>query len=280
MSISGHKEDFRRSVTERAVSKYVAAWKRKEETGTEVYRSKEERKETLRKAGGKPGKSEWFQRLGYQNTLTVPASLGGELAKRVKSVLDKSDAPAGFKTLILEDGGKSVKSDLVKSDPFPRSSCNRKTCLMCSNEPSNGQCWTSSVVYSIACNRAPCRRREGERENGEEDNPHVYVGETSRSCKVRGTQHMSNYLKKSDTSFMWRHTCKEHGGRIGGNNGINDYTMKRLSSFNDCLTRIVEEAVEIKELEGNSKTTSLNSRSEYFGAELVRTAFFKGPIDQ
>ena len=113
MCESGHEEGFRRMVTERAISKYVSACQRRQETGVEMYRSKEERKEAIRKTGGKPGKAEWFQRLGYQNTLQVPATLGSKLVTIVKNVLDKSDPPAGFKTLVLEDGGRSVKSDIA-----------------------------------------------------------------------------------------------------------------------------------------------------------------------
>ena len=123
---------------------------------------------------------------------------------------------------------------------------------MCSNEPSGGKCWSSSVVYNISCNRRPCK--------GEEEGcAHEYVGETSRSCFTRGSQHLALYVKKSDSSMMWRHTEKVHGGMIGSKKGIHDFTMKRLSTFGDCLTRIVEEAVEIKEMEGNIKVISINS---------------------
>ena len=65
--------------------------------------------------------------------------------------------------------------------------------------------------------------------------------------------------------MMWRHTEKVHGGMIGSKKGIHDFTMKRLSTFGDCLNRIVEEAVEIKETEGTTKVTSLNIWSECFG---------------
>ena len=173
MSDCGHSQSFRKVVTERAVMKYTAAWERKALTGAEVYRNKEEKKEALRISGGKPSKTDWFQRLGYQNTLMVPATLESKLTERVKEVMERSDKPGGFKTLILEDGGRSVKSDLVRSDPFPKSQCNRDGCLMCSNGPSNGKCWSSSVVYKVSCNRCVGQT-------------HSYVGETSRSPYRRG----------------------------------------------------------------------------------------------
>ena len=186
-----------------------------------MYRSNEERKEAVRKTGGKPGKTEWFKRLGYQNTLQVPATLGSRLATIVKNVLDKSDPPAGFKTLVLEDGGRSIKSDIVKSDPFPKASCDRETCLMCSNEPSGGKCWSSSVVYKIACNRRPCKGGEGRAGDGEREEGcvHQYVGETSGPPFTRGTQHMALYANKSESSFMWRHAEKVHGGVLGSEKG-------------------------------------------------------------
>ena len=138
---------------------------------------------------------------------------------------------------------------------------------MCSNGPSNGKCWSSSVVYKVSCNRCVGQT-------------HSYVGETSRSPYTRGVQHLALYNRKNDTSFMWRHTRDHHHGVIGHDRGSHDFTMKRLSTFKDPLTRIIEEAVEIKEQEDDRNVRSLNSRQEYFGAELVRSSFFKGPIDQ
>ena len=173
-----------------------------------------------------------------------------------------------FKTLVTEDGGRSVKSDLVRSNPFTaEGACGRKECLMCSVEPSKGKCWKANVLYKITCNRSPC--------NSAGKVP-TYVGETCRSTCTRGAQHFALYKGKKDNSFMWKHTLDKHQGKIGES----DYKMEQVNQFQDPLTRILQEAVTIQRNETDEKTENLNSKMEYYGPEYVRPSFSKGPVDQ
>ena len=269
MESSGHDNDFREIVIRRAVGKYIRAWERREKEGTEVYRSKEEKQETTRLAGGKPGKGDWFTGLGYSNTLTVPATIGSSLAKKVTDALKHTDPPGGFKTLVLEDGGVPIRRDMIKSNPFPLDTCGRETCLVCIHSPSRGKCWEGNVTYSITCKRSPCI-------NDGIPTP-TYVGETCRSCFPRGSEHLALYQNKSKGSFMWRHNQLTHGGKMGENNGAKDFQMKKLHTYRHPLDRILEEAVLIQRLEGNKTVECLNSKEEYFGAEYIRPCFPKGP---
>ena len=221
----------------------------------------------MQKKGSRNDKTSWFTRLGYNNILMMPASPGGELMEVIGQVMKNTASPMGFKTLVLEDGGKSVKSDMVKSNPFPtREGCKRKECVMCDQAPSKGKCWESNVCYKITCNRTPCV--------GSEVIP-TYVGETSRSYFTRGAQHMALYRGKKESSFLWKHTQERHGGVIG----VKDYSMGPIARCKDPMTRILTEAVYIQSNEADVKTQSLNSKIEYYGAEYVRPSFSKGPAD-
>ena len=272
MAQCGHSESFRGVVTARAIGKYEKAWMNFQEEGKEVYRSKGERKAQIEARGGKQDKASWFRDLGYQNTLVIPATVDGALGNSVKVAMEKTDPPFGFKTMILEDGGKSIKGDLVRTNPFPDDVCSRKSCLVCSDGLSKGSCWKSNCVYEIECNRKPC--------NQENTLKYSYVGETSRTLKTRGSQHMVLYSGRKDNSFMSRHTEEEHDGVMGEDGGKTDYKMKVLNTFKDSLTRILEEAVRIQKQSEDPTIKSMNSKMEYFGSEYVRTVFMKGPTDQ
>ena len=269
MEECGHDESFRNIVVRRAVGKFLNAWNNREENGIEVYRSKEEKREIVLEAGGRPGKSDWFRQLGYSNTLTVPATVGGVLAKQVKEALEQTDAPGGYRTLVLEDGGKSIKSDLVRSNPFPVASCMRETCLICIHKPSGGKCWAGGITYSIECARSPCT-------NADIPTP-TYVGESCRSAFRRGTEHLALYKNKSKGSFMLRHTLDAHNGIMGNDGGKTDFKMEHISSYKGSLPRIIEEAVLIQELEEDSNVECLNTKEEYYCAEFMRPCFPKGP---
>ena len=207
----------------------------------------------------------------YSNTLVVPATLGGELTTLVKKELDKSTPPMGFKTIVQEDGGRSVRADIAKTNPFPVSECGRQDCPLCQVEPSRGSCWVSNTVYQIQCNRSPCNM-DGVRTP-------TYIGETSRTPYTRGCQHHALYIGKKDNSFQWKHTLERHGGVIGENKGAKDYKMKPLNKFKKSLTRVIEEAVRIQQLESDPNLENLNSRLEYFAPKYGRPSFTKEPLD-
>ena len=70
-------------------------------------------------------KSTWFRKGGFTNTLAVPVTPGGSLAEMVKKSLEKCPAPGKAKSKVVERGGRSVRSELVRCNSFPRKSCGR-----------------------------------------------------------------------------------------------------------------------------------------------------------
>ena len=81
---------------------------------------------------------------------------------------------------------------------------------------------------------------------------------------------------ENEKSYMWRHTLESHGGVIGPHNGLNDYSMKVTGTFNDPLSRILNEAVKIKNLEDDPSIKCLNSKREYYQSQYIRTSYQKG----
>ena len=78
---------------------------------------------------------------------------------------------------------------------------------------------------------------------------------------------------------MHRHMVERHNGVIGNGNGICDYKMESLNHFRESLTRVLEEAVRIQEVDSDPKILMMNSKFEYYGPQDVRPAFTKGPAN-
>ena len=270
MQQSGHKQDFREVVFKRAVEKYIGSLRREEEGSKQMYRTKKERAEQSKEDGGlRKTKTGWYKALGYHGTVVVPATMDSTLMKTVDEALKKTDSPGGYKLLVQEDGGRTMASQLVKSNPFPQTNCGRPKCGMCLSGDGEGKCWKSNVVYKIQCARQSCRGADGE------GPVFTYIGESSRSCFTRGLEHQDAYIKKKDSSFMWRHTEMCHGGNIS--NMSTDYTYSVIETHRSSLNRILGEAVQIQAMTENPKELSLNSRLEYFTPQMVRPIFVKGP---
>ena len=272
MKECGHEHHFRQVVTKRAVEKYVNSLALLQSGAKQMYRSKVEKVAQGLAADSQTKKSKtgWYKELGYDGVVTVPATVGSGLMKEVEKALKATDAPRGYKMMVAEDGGRTLASDLTRSNPFPQANCGRAKCGMCATGDGKGQCWRSNVVYSIRCSRCPDKDGHGVAMPVFE-----YIGETSRTIYTRGLEHQALYLAGKDQSFMWRHTMEVHGGVI--TSAVEDYTYKVLSSHRESLNRVLEEAVNIQASTNNPRTVSLNSRMEYFAPQYVRPTFHKGP---
>ena len=196
---------------------------------------------------------------------------------------------------MFADGGQVSSSSVVKSNPFPRSDCNRGDCLMCHHEPSRGKCTKSGACYTVSCNRSPCRDiLEGEVDrDGDMLVPMAqYAGETARTPYTRGARHLALYTgseAERKKSFMWRHCETVHGGVTGPENGVGDFKMDLVAPFKDPLSRVLREALEIQNLENNDigwrsvehdgrRVHCLNSKQEYYQNVIPRSVQIRGNL--
>ena len=89
----------------------------------------------------------------------------------------------------------------------------------------------------------------------------VYEGETSRSARLRGLEHVSSYKKKHEDSVLYKHKQLEHADEDV------DYTMEITGVFKDALTRQADEAVRIY---SRKNEELLNSKSEFNRPPIAR----------
>ena len=84
----------------------------------------------------------------------------------------------------------------------------------------------------------------------------VYEGESSRSARIRGAEHLADFEKRRPNSILWKHKQKEHGEEEM------KVKMKIIKKFRDPLTRQANEAVRIAQRSKNQGEL-LNSKSEF-----------------
>ena len=277
---SGYGFKVREIVAKRILAKTDNDRRNYEELGRPLYRDKLTRAQVV-----KSDKSTWFRSEGATTTLTVPVTEGSILAKRLREVVARVQGPRGTSVRVVERPGPPLLSGLALSNPFPMTVCPKPNCpLELSGTTCRGRCSTESVVY-----KATCVLCEEEQEAlGVPESQRIqyqYVGETSRTVRIRSGQHKADYLKCSregrqasveeDTwsSFMWDHRLAKHHNNTTMDPD-RDFKFDILSSFKDPMTRQITEAVFINQaLETNTQTDkkgveipvhSLNRKFECF----------------
>ena len=88
----------------------------------------------------------------------------------------------------------------------------------------------------------------------ENDMDKVYEGETSRSARLRGAEHLAQLQKKTEKSVLFKHQMTAHNGEKV------KFKMELTGHFKDALTRQANEAVRIA---NRPSKELLNSKSEF-----------------
>ena len=91
----------------------------------------------------------------------------------------------------------------------------------------------------------------------------VYEGESSRSARIRGAEHMADFQNKRSNSVLITYKVKEHQDEEM------KIKMKITGKFRDPLTRQANEAVRISQRNKNNGEL-LNSKSEFNHPPLGR----------
>ena len=104
--------------------------------------------------------------------------------------------------LITEDIGDTLKSQLVKSNPWEGEPCERPKCTVCKQD-GGGNC--NMFLYMNIC--LICKS---------EGINCYYLGQTSKYGYERGEKHHSQSRQKSGIgkSHMFLHTAEKHPGRV------------------------------------------------------------------
>ena len=240
MQYSGYSQSERTTVYLKARARFEKIVENDRTGVVPMYRSKFWNQEERARAK-KEKRGSWYKRGDCESVMFVDATPNGALSDSFRKVLKK----AGLQCIrVVERSGASIKSHLVKSNPFPRTPCN---CYVCSSsllKMEKIDCRSRDVVYRAKCmgvdrDSKPCQS--------------FYLGETSRSIGERFKDHIEKYQARLDTSVFWLHCKDEHDG-----------ILQRLEISVECkrpsdaMFRQISEAVYIER-----DDPDLNKRSEW-----------------
>ena len=131
--------------------------------------------------------------------LTTPDE---KLAKRCRDVFRSE----GVRVKVVERNTSTIKSTLVKSNPFKQKCCQNPSCSLCGTG-CRVNCKSREVVYKIMCTGDDERCKKA-----------IYVGETSRSVAERFDEHSKMLTSNSEgtraKSFLYDHVQTVHTGDL------------------------------------------------------------------
>ncbi len=200
MQHSGYDVEERVRVYKTAKKKYEEMKKKDVEGEKPLYRGKNwNRLERLNEKAQK--RKLWYKNgeNGAEAVFFVKATPGGKLADECRKEFKR----ANLNVKVIEKTGKSIKKELVKSNPFKKLGC-EKGCATCEM---GVDCKARGVNYRISC-------------EGEEESCRVakYEGETSRSTGERFPEHLNQIRDKREQmrqkSVFYEHSWEQHGGAV------------------------------------------------------------------
>ena len=256
MREAGYGEVIRRNVLQHAARIYRRMREEDEEGTRPIYRPKSfQRIERTKLKTAK--RHSWSSKGGYIAPIFVPSTPDGELASRLRTIVEEEQRTVGLRFKIVEQGGITIKKRAQKSNPTATPGCPDIDCIPCKGgRGGGGDCRKSNIEYSMECCLCPDER------------PTAYHGETSRNLFTRAGEHFRDYYKEEEDNWILKHQLDVHGGVQA------KFTAKVTNSFRDCLTRQVSEAVTIR----RSDQTVLNGKSEWHQPALftVRSEIVRG----
>ena len=269
---AGYRRKDREIVSKRILAKQENDRVNHETEGKEYYRTKEERRQTF-----KTNKATWFRAAGATTILMVPMTNNSTLAKNLRETIRQFPGPKGTVVKVVEKPGNPILAGLAPNDPFKSLQCPKEDCPI-TKKPCRGRCGIENIIYTATCNI--CEDRQLNEDTSPECVVHrQYLGETSRTLRIRAGQHRSDFIKcasnkqlEEGTSWMWDHHEASHGPNVPID--PHNYSFNILSTFKDAMTRQIQEASRIQQaLERGThidpkgtKTSivSLNRKNEFF----------------
>ena len=236
MQYSGYSKAFRHDVVISAKNAFRILKENEEQGIRPVNRPKdwhiEERREDREKK-----RLNWYKQGGFKSVLFVPTTPDSKL----KQMYERAIRESKMKVKVVERTGKTLKSQLQRSNPFKENQCGREDCFICTTT-TKGNCNAESITYKIECEGGDCTR--------------TYKGETSGNGYTRGKEHLDNLAAEDiKNSSLWKHCLIEHGGVK------QEFRMSVTGTFrNDAMLRQITEAVQIDKTDPENR---INDRAEW-----------------
>jgi hypothetical protein len=250
MQYSGYDQAFRYTVTQSAINAYQTIRDKEEKGLRPMHRPKTwKRAERIREKEEK--KKSWYKRGGFDSVLFVPTTPDGELKRRYEEIIRRS----GIRMQVVERTGRTLKSQLQRSNPFKEPSCNRGDCAVCTTF-GQGNCMAEGITYKIECLGQGCEKG-------------IYKGETASNAYTRGGEHMGRLRARDlNSSPLWRHCLEQHEGEE------QVFSMSVTGTYrNDAMLRQITEAVQINGMEERDR---MNDRAEWNMTRIPRTVIAAG----
>ena len=187
----------------------------------------------------------------YKSILFIPVTKGAKLVKEIREREEELNRNCNERIKIIEGGRVKLKNLLINKDPFPTIDCDMKKRILCSDgKQVKYPCNSNNVGYKLLCET--CYERGLLK---------VYEGETARSARVRGLEHMSSYKNGRNDSALYKHKVNDHRDEEM------TFKMEITRTFRDPLSRQANEAVRISE---RKKNELLNSKNEFNHPPIAR----------
>ena len=216
--------------------------------------------------GAKKGKNRKKEKLnlGAKTVLFVDQTPGGELAKRLRELLQRLEPMMGFSIRIVERTGTKLKDLFPLNTLWDGMKCERGDCPPCNQGGEKIQnCKKRNLVYESIC--AKCNpgaiemKGEWEPVMGVQS---LYVGETCRSLHERSKEHMEAYRQGSNDSHVLKHHLAHHQGE-----GEPKMLFRAVKFYSTALGRQIGEATRIRR---RGASSLLNSKGEYNRCRITR----------
>ena len=263
---SGYNYKFRKEIVDSTVKAFKKMVEDDKNDIKPMYRNREWNLEE-RQNQKINKKSNWWNsaksEVQYKSVLFVTPTPGEVLAKEIRKRLEEINKNEAEKIKIVEKGGLKMRNVLGSKNPFKKEKCIQQTCPLCNSstyietnkDDIKIACNTHNVGYKWVC--LTCQDKGVLK---------VYEGETGRSARTRGAEHVKDLEKKKQTGALYKHKLSEHKDENV------KFQMHITHQFKDALTRQANEAVRISY---NSSTNSLNSKSEFNHPPITRVVVEK-----
>ena len=261
LKYSGYSEKFRREICDSILNAFENIVSDDKNGVKPIFRSKDWNREERQKLKLNRKYNWWNHaqsKIQYKSVLFVTPTPGGVLAKDVRKREAEINKNSDERIKIVEKGGSKIRDMLATKNSDKKSECSKKKCPLCKSSkfveinPKGNQypCNTNNVGYWWHC--LICRQ---------ENKTKVDEGESSRSARIRGLEHLSELEKKNEKSVLYKHISSQHP------KGEVKFQMEMTQKFRDALTRQANEAVRIYTRPDNEL---LNSKSEFNHPPMAR----------
>jgi hypothetical protein len=263
---SGYSYKFRKEILDSGLKAFQKMKDDDENNVKPMYRSRDWNAKERQLSKSKK-KFNWWNttksEIQYKSVLFVAPTPGGLLAKQLRQREAELNKNNKERIKIEEKGGLKIKDILGSKNPFQKSKCVQKTCPLCT---SSKYIETSEEEIKIPCNSNNIGYRWTCLTCKEKNILKVYEGETGRSARIRGAEHVKELEGEKHKSVLFKHKMTDH------KNEDVKFQMKITNKFKDALTRQANEAVRISSV---PEANSLNSKSEFNHPPMARVVVEK-----